>query len=151
MNLKKIKARIRLLVVLAALPPAGCIFFPSEPSPSPLIGTWTTPDRNKVTFRPDAVVVAPEKGPTTTINTAECNGVYKLAYGRMQTAPLKQAFAKQADLESKLQVILVKPEYLVADVTCDRGGTTYLLLDDREMLAIYRDAGVGGIEHLTRL
>ena len=47
--------------------------------------------------------------------------------------------------------MLVKPEYPVADVTCDQGGTTYLMLDDRELLAIYRDAGVGGLERLSRL
>jgi hypothetical protein len=151
MILAKIKVQARLLAVVAGLSPAGCAFFPGEQPTSPLFGTWTTPDRNKVTFRPDAVVLTPEKGPQTTISKAECNGVYRLAYGRMQTAPLKQAFATQADLENKLRAILVQPEYAVADVTCDRGGTTYLLLGDREVVAIYRDDGIGGIEHYTRL
>jgi hypothetical protein len=152
MNLQKIQVQACRLAMLAALLPAACAFFPSQAPPaSPLIGTWTTADHNQVTFRPDAVVVLPDKGQPTTIGKADCNGVYKLAYGRMATAPLQRAFASQADLQSKLKQLLLKPEYPVADVTCDQGGTTYVLLDDRQMLAIYRDAGVGGLEHLTRL
>ena len=121
------------------------------PPPSPLIGTWSTADHNQVTFRPDAVTVIPDKGNPTTLGKADCNGNYKLAYGRMQTAPLQQAFATQADLTAKLKQLLLQPDYPVADVTCDKGGTTYLMLDDRQMIAVYRDAGVGGLEHLTRL
>jgi hypothetical protein len=151
MNLTKIRAQTRLLAVLAGLLPTACAFFSPQPPASPLIGNWTTPDNNRVTFRPDAVVVTPDKGQPTTMSAGECNGVYKLVYGRMETAPLQQAFAAQADLKAKLKQMLDKPEYPVADVTCDQGGTTYLLLDDRQVLAIYRDAGVGGVEHLTRL
>jgi hypothetical protein len=151
MQMAKIKAQTRLLAMLAGVLPGACAFFPSAPSPSPLIGTWTTQDHNKVTFRPDTIVLTPEKGPQTTIGSAECNGVYRLAYGRMQTAPLEAAFPAQADLERKLKAMLTQPEYSVADVTCDQGGTTYLLLDDRRLLAIYRDSGVGGVEYYTRL
>ena len=150
LNPARIRAKARCLATIAGLLLTSCAFFSGE-QVSPLIGTWTTPDRNKVTFQPDAVVLTPDKGSQTTMGKAECNGVYRLAYGRMMTAPLKQAFAAQPDLESKLKVMLVKPEYPVADVTCDQGGTTYLLLDDREVLAIYRDSGIGGIEHYTRL
>jgi hypothetical protein len=151
MNLAKIKAQARLLAILAGVLPGACAFFPSASPPSPLIGTWTTQDRNKVTFRPDSVLLTPDKGPPMTMSSAECNGAYRLAYGRMQTAPLQAAFQSQADLQRKLKAALTKPDYPVADVTCDHGGTTYLLLDDREMVAIYRDSGVGGIEYYTRL
>lgn len=141
----------RLLALLAALLPAACIF-PGEGLPSnPLIGSWTTEDRNQVTFRADAVVVTPDKGQPTTMGPGDCNGVYKLLYGRMNTAALEQSFPGQPDLEIKLKQALVKPDYAVADVTCDQGGTTYLLLDDRRLLAVYRDAGVGGVETFTRL
>jgi len=148
MNLSK----LRRLAVLAALLPGACAFFPGRTPPaSPLLGTWSTADHNKVIFRADAVVVAPEQGPSTTMSAADCNGRYKLLYGRMATAPLAAAFASQPDLQNKLKRLLPKPEYMVADVTCGDGGTTYLMLDDRQMIAVYRDAGIGGVEQLTRL
>jgi hypothetical protein len=150
MNPTKIKPRARRLAVLAVLPLAACAIT-GEPPVSPLIGTWGNPENSRVTFAPNAVVIQPEKGAATTMGPAECNGRFKLVYGRMQTAPLKQAFASQADLQAKLKQMLLKPEYPVADVMCDQGGTTYVLLDDRQVLAVYRDAGVGGIERLSRL
>jgi hypothetical protein len=150
MNLTKIKARARRLTVLAGLLPAACFFPPGEPA-SPLIGSWASADNNKVTFGPTSIVVTSDKGQATTMSGAECNGAYKLVYGRMETAPLERAFPSQADLQTKLKQLLVKPEYPVADVTCDQGGTTYLMLDDHQVLAVYRDAGVGGLEHLNRL
>ena len=145
------RARGRLAVALLALLPTGCAIFEGPAPPNPLIGSWTTAERDKVTFQPDAVVVTPDKGKPTTMGAAECNGVYKLAYGRMATTPLKQLFSSQADLTAQLKQLLVQPEYPVAEITCDRGGTTYLMLDDRQLLAIYRDGAVGGIERMTRL
>ena len=145
----KIKAGAQRVAILAALLPAACAL-PGEPPASPLIGTWGA-ENNRVTFSANAVVVQPEKGAPATMGPAACNGRFKLSYGRMQTAPLQQAFAGQADLQARLKQLLVKPEYQVADVTCDNGGTTYVLLDDRQVLAVYRDAGVGGTERLTRL
>jgi hypothetical protein len=139
-----------LAVALLALLESGCILFEGNPA-NPLIGTWTTADRNRVTFQPDAVVVSPDKGKPTTMSKAECNGVYNLAYGRMETPPLKRLFPSQADLNAQINRLLVKPEYPVAEMTCDRGGTTYLMLDDGQLLAIYRDGGVGGVELMTRL
>ena len=150
MDVTKSKAQIRVLAVLAGLLPAACVF-PQEQAANPLIGTWSNPENDRVTFTPDAIVMTPNKGQPTTMSAAECNGAYKLVYGRMETAPLERAFPSQADLQAKLKQMLVKPEYPVADVTCDQGGTTYLMLDDRQMLAVYRDAGVGGVERLNRL
>jgi hypothetical protein len=142
----------RLALACVLLLPAACAFVPGgAPPASPLIGSWATADNNKVTFQPDRVVVIPDKGKPTTMSAGDCNGVFKLVYGRMATAPLQRAFVAQPDLEAKLKQLLTQPDYPVADVTCDRGGTTYLMLDDRQMLAIYRDAGVGGLERLSRL
>jgi hypothetical protein len=150
MNVINFKAPGRLLIVMAALSAASCAF-QGEPPASPLVGSWTTADRNRVTFRQDAVVLTPDAGRPTTMGPGECNGVYKLQYGRMSSAALQQSFPAQPDMQVKLRQLLTKPEYPVADVTCDRGGTTYLLLNDRDMLAVYRDAGVGGTETLSRL
>jgi len=151
MTLRKIKARVRLLAVLAALSPTACAFLEPPQAANPLIGTWTTQDHNQVTVRADAVVLTPDKGPPATMGPADCNGRYKLQTGRMETASLQKSFPTQPDLQNKLRQLLVKPDYPVVDVTCDQGGTTYLLLDNSRMLAIYRDAGVGGVEAYSRL
>ena len=152
MKLRQIQARIRPVATLAMLATASCSFLPFQQQPAnPLFGSWATADHNKVTFRSDAVVVTPDKGEPTTLGPRDCNGVYKLQYGRMETTALQRSFSSQVDLQSKLKQLLIKPEYPVADVTCDQGGTTYLMLDDGRMLAVYRDAGVGGVEAYSRL
>jgi hypothetical protein len=151
MNKARIKGHARLLAPLAAGLLAACGLFPLEPPPNPLIGSWGTADRNRVTFSDNSVVVTPADSRPTTMGPADCNGVYKLQYGRMMTASLQQSFPSQPDLQSKLKQLLTKPDYPVADVTCDQGGTTYLMLDERRMIAVYRDAGVGGVETYSRL
>lgn len=151
MTLRQIKAPARYLAVLAMLSATSCAFLPGATPPNPLIGSWSTADHNRVTFNPESVVVTPDKSRPMTMGAADCNGVYKLQYGRMTTASLEQSFPSQPDLQSKLKQYLTRPEYPVADVTCDRGGTTYLMLDDRRLLAVYRDAGVGGVETYSRL
>lgn len=149
----EINVLLRRFAVLGTLLCASCAYLPFQNPPpiSPLIGNWADPDHNKVTFRFDAVVLTPDKGQATTMGPGECNGAYKLQYGRMMTAALQQSFPSQPDLQSKLKQLLTKPEYPVADVTCDQGGTTYLMLDNNRVLAVYRDAGVGGTESLSRL
>ena len=129
---------------------AACALFEAPPA-NPIIGTWANSDNDRVTFTADSVTVTPNNGKPTAMGPGDCNGVFTIAYGRMATAPFATLFPTQADLEDKLKGLLLKPEYPVADVTCDKGGTTYFMLDDRELLAIYRDAGVGGVERLSRL
>jgi len=154
MKLSLIKASLRLVfAVVVPLAAASCAYLPFrlEAPASPLVGSWTTQDHNQVTFRSDAVIVTPDKGQATTMGPGDCNGVYKLQYGVMATDALERSFPSQPDFAGKLRQLLAKPEYPVADVTCDQGGTTYLLLDDRQMLAVYRDSGVGGTEAFSRL
>ena len=139
------------LAVLGALLCTSCSFLQNQTPTSPLIGNWEDPDRNKVTFTADAVVLTPDNGQATTMGPEACNGRYKLVYGRMETADLQKSFPSQPDMQSKLKQLLTKPEYPVADVTCDQGGTTYLMLDGSNVLAVYRDAGVGGTESLSRI
>jgi hypothetical protein len=45
---------------------------------------------------------------------------------------------------------LVEPSYQVAELDCDRGDQTYVLLNDRQLLAIYRDGDIGAIDRLAR-
>lgn len=149
MNPSEIRAWLRRLAVLGVLLCSSCSL-PSQPA-SPLFGNWQDPDRNKVTFTPDAVVLTPVSGEATTMGPAACNGRYKLLYGRMMTADLQNSFLSQPDLQTTLRRLLTKPDYPVADVTCDQGGTTYLMLDGNNVLAVYRDSGVGGTERLSRI
>ncbi|MFZ2004477.1 MAG: hypothetical protein WAV02_05290 [Stellaceae bacterium] len=153
MNPSKARAGLRRFAVLGALLCTSCGFLPfqNQTPASPLIGSWEDPDRNKVTFSPDTVVLTPDSGEATTMGPAACSGRYKLVYGRMATADLQKSFPSQPDMQSKLKRLLTKPEYPVADVTCDQGGTTYLMLDSGNVLAVYRDAGVGGTESLSRI
>ena len=157
MNPMAIKAQARRVAVLGAalgaLLCASCSFLPfaNQAPASPLIGNWQDADHNKVTFRADAVVLTPDNGQAATMGPATCSGEYKLIYGRMETADLQKSFLSQPDLQGKLKRLLTKPEYPVADVTCDQGGTTYLMLDGNNVLAVYRDNGVGGTESLSRL
>jgi hypothetical protein len=139
------------VIAMAALLPAACAFFEGPAPANPLIGSWANTDNDQVTFKTDAVIVTPNNGKPTAMGPGDCNGVFKISYGRMETAPLATLFPAQQDLEDKLKGLLVKPEYPVADVTCDKGGTTYLMIGDRELLAVYRDGGLGGLERLTRL
>ena len=141
----------RFFAAPAILLAASCSFLPFQQAPNPLIGRWATQDHNEVAFRSDAVVVTPDKGVATTMGPGDCNGRYKLQYGRMSSDALEKSFPSQPDLQSRLKQLLLKPEYPVVDVTCDQGGTTYLMLDNERMLAVYRDSGVGGMEAYSRL
>jgi hypothetical protein len=142
--------RLAAAITAAALL-GGCSLFSSWAPENPIIGTWANTDNDRVTFKTDGVIVTPNNGKATAMGPGDCNGVFTIAYGRMQTAPFAKLFPTQPDLEDKLKGLLLKPDYPVADVTCDKGGTTYLMIGDRELLAIYRDAGLGGLERLTRL
>jgi hypothetical protein len=142
----------RLTVVIMTTALLGACAFLLGPGPdNPIAGTWANTENDRVTFNTDSVTVTPNNGKSTAMGPGECNGIFKIAYGRMATAPFAKLFPAQPDLEDKLKALLVRPEYPVAEVTCDRGGTTYLMIGDHDLLAIYRDAGLGGIERLKRL
>ena len=151
MNLAHIKAIFRPLTIAATLLSGACTLFPAQQPANPLVGSWSTADHNRVSFGGDTVVLTPDKGTPITMGPGACNNRYKLQYGRMVTTSLQQSFAGQPDLQSKLKGLLTQPDYPVADVTCDQGGTTYLMLNDRQMIAVYRDGGVGGLENYSRL
>jgi len=140
----------RLAVWPAAALLAACVG-PATPASSPLIGSWVTPDHDQVTFREDTVVLTPDNGQPTPMSREDCAGNFRLAYGRMTSESLETLFPHQPDLRVKLKALLVAPVYPAANLDCDRGGTTYVLLDDRDLIAIYRDADIAGIQRLTRL
>ena len=63
---------------------------------------------------------------------------------------LTDLITRQPDLRQKLSELLVEASYPVARLDCDRGDQTYVLLNDRQLVAIYRDGDIGAIERLVR-
>src|SRR5208283_3962474 len=89
----------------------ACALLPGWTPENPIIGTWTNTDNDRVTFSADSVVVTPNNGKPTAMGPNDCNGVFKISYGRMETAPFATLFPTQADLEDKLKGLLVRPDY----------------------------------------
>jgi hypothetical protein len=131
---------------LAALP-AAC----AAPAPqSPFDGTWNGAERHQISFRDNTVVQQPAGAPPTTLSAATCEGKFRFGYARRNREALIALAPGQPDLRSRLTLLLVRPDYPVAELSCGEGGTTYVLLDDRKVIAIHRDADVAGIEELSR-
>ena len=136
------------MLILAAVPLA-C----ATPSPSPVnpfIGTWTTANNDSVTIRQDTVVQSESDGRTTALDAKACRGVFRFGYATKSRQALTDLIPRQPELRRKLSDLLVEASYLVAELDCDRGDQTYVLLNDRQLLAIYRDGDIGAIEHLAR-
>lgn len=137
------------LIALAAVLPAACVA--PRPSANPFAGDWATAERQTITFRNDTVVLSPAGEPATAMSAATCDGQFRFGYGTWSRDVLVSLAAPQPTLRHALETQLARPEYRVASVTCGEGGTTYVLLDDRDMLAIHRDRDIAGVEHLSRL
>jgi len=142
---------LRVAVAAVALLPAACIDFGPERPSNPLAGVWITADRNRVTFRDDTVVLTTPSGAPTPITAAECAGGFFFHYGQMSRASLTGIAVAQPDVNKKLSGLLVQPVYSVAELGCDHGTSTYVLLDDRSLVAIYRDRDVVGLDRMSRL
>lgn len=142
--------RLTLLAVIAALPAACAAPRPAPPA-SPFAGTWTTAEHAQLSFRDDTVVMSPPGEAPTPLGAATCDNNFRFAYGRQSRGALLGVVARQPDLQHRLQGILTRPDYQVAELACGEGGTVYVLLDDRDLLAIHRDRDIGGIERLSRV
>ena len=142
--------RLALLAVLAALP-FGCATPPA--TVNPFTGLWTTADQNQIAFRGDTVVLpGPNpQAPPTAMGAEACDGAFSFAYGRKTREALVRLAPRQPDLTGKLANLLVQPDYPVAELTCGEGASTYVLLDDHDLVAIHRDRDIAGIERLSRL
>jgi len=140
----------RLVVVaLIAVLPAACVV-PSPPPKNPFVGAWNTAERSQIAFRDDTVVINPPDEPPTPMNAQSCPKGFDFRYGRKSRDALLALAAQQPDVSRRLAGILVQPEYPVAELRCDQGDNTYVLLNDRDLVAIYRDKDIAAIEQLTR-
>ncbi len=136
------------MAMLTMLAVAGCAL-PTR-SPNPLLGTWANTDHQTITIRPDTVVLNQPNGRDAALGGDVCGGNFSFAYARESSQALIQLLPRQPDLAKKLAALLVEPAYPVARLHCDRGDQTYVLLNDHQIVAIYRDGDIGAIERLAR-
>jgi hypothetical protein len=139
----------RPFLLLLALLPAACADFGFGPTPNRFLGSWTAGD-SRVTFNEDTVVLTSPTGQPTPVSAAECNGGFFFHYGRMSRESVTGIAVAQPDIGRKLSDMLVNPVYPVAELGCDRSTSTYVMLDDGDIVAIYRDRDVVGLDRMTR-
>lgn len=138
----------RSLLVIAAVLPGAC----AMPPANPFLGAWATPERNAITFRDATVIVTPTGGEAPTEMSAQaCAGRFHFGYSRKSRDQLAALIERQPDLRAQLDSLLRQPEYPVAELGCDQGSNTYVLLDDRDLVAIYRDGDIAAVERLSRI
>lgn len=138
--------------LLAAALPLACATprpGPTPPSENPFLGTWAA-EHASITFRPDAVLLSPPGGPPQAFGKDTCGGIFRFRYASESREALTALIPRQPGLQDQLSRLLPRPRYRVAELACDQGDHTYVLLNDRELLAIYRDGDIGGIERLAR-
>jgi hypothetical protein len=117
---------------------------------NPFLGTWATADNDSVTIRQDTIVQTQPDGRSTALDKETCRGVFRFAYDTKSSQALTDLIARQPEVRKKLSELLVEPSYPVARLDCDRGDQTYVLLNDRQLVAIYRDGDIGAIDRLAR-
>jgi len=136
-------------VLILAVMPLACVT-PEPAARNPFIGTWATADNDSVMIRQDTIVQTQPDGRSTALDKDTCRGVFRFAYDTQSRQALTDLITRQPDLRKKLSELLVEPSYPVARLDCDRGDQTYVLLNDRQLVAIYRDGDVGAIDRLAR-
>jgi hypothetical protein len=139
-----------LALALAATLPAACAGIEPLSSANPFAGAWTNAERRQIAFRDNTVILNPPDQPPTPLSAATCGGQFRFAYSRRSRDALVALTPRQADLQRRLAAQLVQPEYQVAELSCGDGGTTYVLLSERDLLAIHRDQDIAGLQRLTR-
>ena len=141
--------RIAAALIGATMPLACAV--PEPPSVSNrFLGTWATAENDSVTIRQDTIVQTQPDGRITALDKNACRGVFRFGYGTKSRQTLTELIPRQPELRKKLSELLVEPSYPVAELACDRGDQTYVLLDDRQLVAIYRDGDIGAIDRLER-
>jgi hypothetical protein len=143
---------LRLLAAALTVLPGACVGMMGDTgSANPFAGKWATADHAQIAFRNDTIVLMPPDGPPTPMTAAECNGAFRYRHGRMTKASLTSIAAAQPDVHQKLLDLLSRPDYPVIEIGCGRGTSTYVLLDDGHLIAIYRDRDVVGLDRLSRI
>jgi hypothetical protein len=140
----------RLAALLVAVLPLACTYSSPPQVQNPFVGDWATAEDATITIRADTIVQHQPDGESTTLDKSACRGLFRFAYGSKNRDALVNLISRQPDLRQRLSTLLVEQSYPVAELDCDRGDQTYVLLNDRELLAIYRDGDIGAIDRLAR-
>ena len=136
--------------LMAAALPLACAMPPPAPVANPFLGSWATAEHAGITFRPDTVLQNPPQGPPQAFGKDSCDGIFRFHYTTKSRAALTALLPRQPGLRDRLSRLLPRPRYRVAQLACGQGDQTYVLLSERELVAIYRDGDIGGIERLSR-
>jgi hypothetical protein len=139
-----------LALALAALFPAACAGPAALPPANPFVGAWNTAERQQIAFRNDTIVMSQPGAPPTPLDAGVCEGRFRFGYGQRSREALLALTARQPDLHRRLETQLTGPEYRVAELSCGDGGTTYVLLGERDLLAIHRDSDIAALARLSR-
>ncbi len=142
-------SRVVAMLIWAATP-LGCTVPQPPAAQSPFIGTWFTADNDSITIRQDTIVQNQPNGQSTVLDKNNCRGVFRFGYENKTRQALTDLIVRQPDLHKKLSDLLVEPSYPVAQLDCNQGDQTYVLLNDRQLVAIYRDGDIGAIDRLAR-
>jgi len=137
-------------VVSVAAAPLTCTLSPPPRVENPFIGTWVTAENASITIRQDTIVQHQPDGQSTALDNSACRGVFHFTYGTKTRQALTGLVPRQPELRQRLTDLLVEASYPVAELDCDRGDQTYVLLNDHQLLAIYRDGDIGAIDRLVR-
>lgn len=122
---------------------------PPQPQ-NPFVGTWADPDNETIAIRQDTIVQNRPDGQSTALDNSTCGGAFSFAYATWDRQALTGLLPRQPGLGKKLSDLLVAPTYPVAVLHCAHGDQTYVLLNDQQLVAIYRDGDIGAIERLAR-
>ena len=144
---------MKTMVRLAWLGVIGLLAACAEIAPpaNPFAGDWTTAERQHIAFRDNTVVVQPANANATPMSAQSCDGAFRFGYTRKSREALLGLTPRQPDLKNRLTRLLVRADYPVAEMTCGDGASTYVLLDDRDLVVIHRDQDIAGIETMTRI
>ena len=147
---RRIGLRLCASAAVAALPLA-CAAPELVPVDNPFIGTWSAAASDgSITFRADTVVQNPPNGPGVALDVTTCRGAFRFRYAEESRDALARLVPRQPELRQRLSALLAMPNYKVAELTCDQGDHTYVLVDPGQLVAIYRDGDIAGIERLAR-
>ena len=94
--------------------------------------------------------MSPPGAPPTPLSAAVCDGRFRFGYDRKSRDALLALTPRQPDLRRRLDRAAGPARIPVAELTCGDGGTTYVLLDERDLLAIHRDRDIAALERLSR-
>jgi len=147
-NLARI-LRVVIMVTVAGIPLA-CTLSSLEHAENRFVGTWATSENASITIRPDTIVQHQPDGESTALDKNTCRGIFRFTYGTKTRQDLTGLVPRQPDLQRRLSDLLVDQSYPVAELDCNRGDQTYVLLNDRQLVAIYRDGDIGAMENLAR-